>query len=91
MKDASGTTGPEHLLRDGEADPKIIPPEMPPGSTRTHIALMAVSCYMAGIDGGVDGIDLSVRLMASGTVQPDVRSMAHAAKGTGSISISTSR
>ena len=38
---------------------------------------------MAGIAGGVDWIDLSVRPMASGTVQPDVRSMAHALKGTG--------
>jgi pyruvate carboxylase subunit B len=38
---------------------------------------------MAGIEGGVDGVDLSVRPMASGTVQPDVRSMAHALKGTG--------
>jgi pyruvate carboxylase subunit B len=38
---------------------------------------------MAGIEGGVEGIDLSVRPMASGTVQPDVRSMAHALKGTG--------
>src|SRR5690606_34043022 len=39
--------------------------------------------YMAGIDGGVDGVDLSCRPMASGTVQPDVRSLAHALKGTG--------
>jgi pyruvate carboxylase subunit B len=38
---------------------------------------------MAAIDGGADGIDLSCRPMASGTVQPDVRSMAHALKGTG--------
>jgi pyruvate carboxylase subunit B len=38
---------------------------------------------MAGIEGGVDGIDLSVRPMASGTVQPDVRSMWHGLKGTG--------
>ncbi|MHC4136200.1 MAG: biotin/lipoyl-containing protein, partial [Planctomycetota bacterium] len=46
----------------------------------------------AGIDGGVDGIDLSVRPMASGTVQPDVRSMAHALKGTGySLDIDASK
>jgi pyruvate carboxylase subunit B len=31
----------------------------------------------------VDGIDLSVRPLASGTSQPDVRSMWHALKGTG--------
>ncbi|UCG33650.1 MAG: hypothetical protein JSU68_03250, partial [Phycisphaerales bacterium] len=43
------------------------------------------ACYMAGIQGGADGIDLSVRPMASGTVQPDVRSMAHALKGTGYV------
>jgi pyruvate carboxylase subunit B len=47
---------------------------------------------MAGIAGGVDGIDLSVRPMASGTVQPDVRSMAHALKGTGySLDIDASK
>jgi pyruvate carboxylase subunit B len=38
---------------------------------------------MAGIAGGVDGIDLAVRPLASGTSQPDVRSMAHSLKGTG--------
>ena len=49
----------------------------------THdTASTAVACYMAGIAGGVDSIDLAVRL-ASGTSQPDVRSMAHALKGTG--------
>jgi pyruvate carboxylase subunit B len=50
----------------------------------THdTASMAVAQYMAGIEGGVDCIDLSVRPMASGTCQPDVRSMAHALKNTG--------
>ena len=50
----------------------------------THdTASTAVACYMAAIAGGADGVDLSVRPMASGTVQPDVRSMAHALKGTG--------
>ena len=50
----------------------------------THdTASTAVSCYVAGIEGGVDGVDLSVRPMASGTVQPDLRSLAHALKGTG--------
>nr|MCU0406274.1 hypothetical protein [Ignavibacteriaceae bacterium] len=49
-------------------------------------------CYMAGIDAGVDGVDLSVRPMASGTVQPDVRSLAHGLKGTGySLNIDVSK
>jgi pyruvate carboxylase subunit B len=38
---------------------------------------------MAGIAGGVDGVDLSCHPMASGTCQPEVRSMWHALKGTG--------
>lgn len=50
----------------------------------THdTASMAVACYMAAIEGGADGVDLSVRPMASGTVQPDARSLDHALKGTG--------
>jgi pyruvate carboxylase subunit B len=60
-----------------------MPPEMLLWQHTHDTASTAVSCYMAGIAAGVDGIDLSVRPMASGTVQPDVRSMAHALKGTG--------
>ncbi|MCJ7554752.1 MAG: hypothetical protein MUO34_12815 [Ignavibacteriaceae bacterium] len=40
----------------------------------------------------MDGVDLSVRPMASGTVQPDVRSLAHGLKGTGySLDIDASK
>jgi pyruvate carboxylase subunit B len=47
---------------------------------------------MAGIEAGADGVDLSVRPMASGTVQPDVRSLAHGLKGTGySLDIDVSK
>ena len=60
-----------------------MPPEMILWMHTHDTASMAVACYMAAIAGGADGIDLSVRPMASGTVQPDVRSMAHALKGTG--------
>jgi pyruvate carboxylase subunit B len=59
----------------------------------THdTASLAVAQYLAGIEGGVDGVDLSVRPMASGTVQPDVRSLWHALKGTGyALDIDASR
>ena len=60
-----------------------MPPEMPLWLHTHDTASTAVSCYMAGIEAGVDGVDLSVRPMASGTVQPDVRSLAHGLKGTG--------
>ncbi|MFH1687536.1 MAG: biotin/lipoyl-containing protein [bacterium] len=83
LKDASGTTDPKTIYDTAVALKKIMPPEMPLWQHTHDTASMAVACYMAGIEGGVDGIDLSVRPMASGTVQPDVRSMAHALKGTG--------
>ncbi|MBN1222325.1 MAG: biotin attachment protein [Candidatus Aminicenantes bacterium] len=83
LKDASGTTDPKTIYDTVVGLRKIMPPEMLLWQHTHDTASMAVACYMAGIAGGVDGIDLSVRPMASGTVQPDVRSMAHALKGTG--------
>lgn len=83
LKDASGTTDPKTIYDTAVGLKKIMPPEMPLWQHTHDTASMAVACYMAGIEAGVDGIDLSVRPMASGTVQPDVRSMAHALKGTG--------
>jgi pyruvate carboxylase subunit B len=83
LKDASGTTDPKTIYDTVVGLRKIMPPEMFLWQHTHDTASTAVACYMAGIAGGVDGIDLSVRPMASGTVQPDVRSMAHALKGTG--------
>ncbi|MEN8149911.1 MAG: biotin/lipoyl-containing protein [Planctomycetota bacterium] len=83
MKDASGTTDPRTCYETAKGIKAILPEGIPLWQHTHDTASMAVSCYMAGIEGGVDGIDLSVRPMASGTVQPDVRSMWHALKGTG--------
>ncbi len=83
MKDASGTTDPRTCYETAKGLRELLPPEIPLWQHTHDTASMAVACYMAGIAGGVDGIDLSVRPMASGTVQPDVRSMWHALKGTG--------
>jgi pyruvate carboxylase subunit B len=92
LKDASGTTDPKTIYDTAVGLKKIMPPEMPLWAHTHDTASTAVACYMAAIDGGADGIDLSVRPMASGTVQPDVRSMAHALKGTGySLEIDPSR
>ncbi len=83
MKDASGTTDPKTCYETAVALRKIMPPEMDLWLHTHDTASMAVSQYLAGIEGGVNAIDLSVRPMASGTCQPDVRSMAHALKNTG--------
>jgi len=82
MKDASGTTDPTTCYETARGLKKILPPEIPLALHTHDTASMAVTCYKAGVEGGVDQIDLSVRPMASGTVQPDVRSMAHALKNT---------
>ena len=83
LKDASGTTDPKTIYDTALGMKKLMPPEMPLWLHTHDTASMAVACYMAGIQAGVDGIDVSIRPMASGTVQPDVRSMTHALKGTG--------
>ncbi len=83
LKDASGTTTPMTIYETAVEMRKIMPPEMPLWMHTHDTASTAVSCYQAAIHGGCDGVDLSVRPMASGTVQPDARSLAHALKGTG--------
>jgi pyruvate carboxylase subunit B len=83
MKDASGTTDPTTIYKTAVGLKKIMPPEMPLWMHTHDTASTAVSCYQAAIHGGADGVDLSVRPMASGTVQPDARSLAHALKGSG--------
>jgi pyruvate carboxylase subunit B len=83
LKDASGTTDPKTIYDSVIGLKKIMPPKMPLWLHTHDTASTAVACYMAGIEAGVDGVDLSLRPMASGTVQPDVRSLAHGLKGTG--------
>ncbi len=83
LKDASGTTDPKTVFETAKGLKAVMPPEMPLWLHTHDTASIAVAQYMAGIAGGADGVDLSIRPMASGTVQPDLRSLAHALKGTG--------
>ena len=41
-----------------------------------------MAAYLAALDGGADGIDLSMKPVSGGTAQPDIVSMWHALKGT---------
>jgi pyruvate carboxylase subunit B len=85
LKDASGTTDPTTIYRTAVGLKQLLPPEIPL-SLHTHdTAGTALTCYLAGIRGGVDSIDLSIRPLAGGTSQPDIRSMAHILKGTGYV------
>jgi pyruvate carboxylase subunit B len=83
LKDASGTTDPKTIYDTAKGLKKIMPPEMPLWLHTHDTASMAIACYMAGIEGGVDGVDPAIAPVASGTSQPDIRSLAHALKGTG--------
>lgn len=85
LKDASGTTDPTTVYETTRGIRALLPPETPLWMHTHDTASMAVACYLAALEGGADGIDLSVRPLASGTVQPDVRSMGHALKGTGYV------
>jgi len=83
LKDASGTTDPVTVYETAVGLKKIMPPEMPLWMHTHDTAATGVACYMAGIHGGVDGVDLSIRPLAAGTSQPDARALAHSLKGTG--------
>ena len=83
MKDASGTTAPTVIYQTAVGLKKIMPRDMPLWMHTHDTASTAVSCYQAAIHGGADGVDLACRPLASGTSQPDVRSLAHVLKGTG--------
>ena len=83
LKDASGTTDAVTIYRTARGLRELMPPEMPLWLHTHDTAGTALTCYMAGIHGGVDGIDLSIRPLAGGTSQPDIRSMAHLLRGTG--------
>jgi len=92
MKDASGSTSPATIYHTAVGLRKIMPPEMPLWMHTHDTASTAVSCYQAAIHGGADGVDLSCRPLASGTSQPDVRSLAHVLKGSGySLDIDASK
>jgi len=83
MKDASGTAAPATIYHTAVGLKRIMPPEMPLWMHTHDTASTAVSCYQAAIHGGADGVDLSCRPLASGTSQPDVRSLAHVLQGSG--------
>ncbi|MEE8407993.1 MAG: biotin attachment protein, partial [Myxococcota bacterium] len=92
LEDSSGTTKPKTIYDTVKGMKKILPPEALVWMHTHDTASTAVACYMAAIAAGCDGVDLSIRPLASGTMQPDARSLAHALEGTGySLDIDTDR
>ena len=83
FKDATGSANPRKVHETIKGARKMLPAD-------THLRLhthdtvgCGISCYMAAIEAGVDGIDLAKSPVSGGTSQPDMISMWHALKGTG--------
>ncbi len=81
FKDASGTSSPQKVFDTIKMARKLVGDD-------THIRLhthetagVSVSCYLAALDAGADGIDLANAPVSGGTSQPDILTMMHAVKG----------
>ena len=82
FKDASGTSVPSKVY-ETIRQAKSLLPEGTHIRFHTHeTAGVSVIAYRAALDGGADGIDLSMAPVSGGTSQPDVVVMWHALKGT---------
>lgn len=81
FKDASGTSSPQKIYETIQMARKLV-------GNNTHIRLhthetagVSVSCYLAALEAGADGIDLAASPVSGGTSQPDILTMLHAVKG----------
>ncbi|MCF7853728.1 MAG: biotin attachment protein [Candidatus Pacebacteria bacterium] len=82
FKDASGTATPATVY-ETIAEARKMLPEGTEIEYHTHCtAGMAVSCYMAAIEGGADKIDLAMTPVSGGTGAVDILTMWHRLKGT---------
>jgi pyruvate carboxylase subunit B len=82
FKDASGTSSPRKVY-DTIAMAKKLLPENVHVRLHTHeTAGVSVSCYLAALEAGADGIDLAASPVSGGTSQPDILTLLHATKGS---------
>ena len=82
FKDASGTSAPRKVYETIKRTREILGPEAHIRFHSHETAGTGLSAYIAALEGGADGIDLSMKPVSGGTAQPDIVSMWHALKGT---------
>ena len=82
FKDASGTSNPRKVYETLKRTREILGPDAHIRFHSHETAGTALAAYLAALDGGADGIDLSMKPVSGGTAQPDIVSMWHALKGT---------
>lgn len=82
FKDASGTSHPRKVYDTVKMAREILGADMPIRFHSHETAGTGLACYLAALDAGADGIDLSMKPVSGGTAQPDIISMWHALRGT---------
>ncbi|MEA8963990.1 biotin attachment protein [Campylobacter jejuni] len=81
FKDASGTSNPNKIYETIKMARKILPQDMHIRLHTHETAGVSITCYLAALEAGVDGIDLAAAPVSGGTSQPDILTMMHALKG----------
>ena len=82
FKDASGTSHPDKVYKTIKAARKLVGDDTILWLHTHETAGQGVYQYMAGINGGVDGICVARAPVSGGTGQPDLIAMWNALKGT---------
>ena len=82
FKDASGTSHPRKVYDTVKMVREMLGADMPIRFHSHETAGTGLACYLAALDAGADGIDLSMKPVSGGTAQPDIISMWHALRGT---------
>lgn len=82
FKDASGTSNPRKVYETVKRTREILGEDAHIRFHSHETAGTGLAAYLAALDGGADGIDLSMKPVSGGTAQPDIVSMWHAVKGT---------
>ena len=78
FKDASGTTPPSTVRETIKLARKLVGDKMHIQFHSHETAGNGIVCYLAALDGGADGVDVSMAPVSGGTCQPDVITLWHA-------------
>ncbi len=82
FKDASGTSAPRKVYETIKRTREILGSDAHIRFHSHETAGTGLAAYIAALDGGADGVDLSMKPVSGGTAQPDIVSLWHALKGT---------
>lgn len=81
FKDASGTSSPWTVRETIKLARKLVGDKHIQFHTH-ETAGNGIACYIAALEGGADGLDLSMSPVSGGTCQPDIITMWHALEGS---------